>query len=70
MRKITGAILMLAASVYALAHIVAQTGHFHIFGVTSGGFNGPSTVLGFLMIIHFVLGLYFLCTKEKEKPKE
>ena len=65
---------MLAASVYALAHIVANqhvgTNFLGIHslgpnGLPSLGPNGAEFVLGWLMVIHFVLGLYFLCSKEK-----
>ena len=54
MKTIAGAILMLAASAYAVANAIVID---HI--------NAP--IFGFIGVIHFLLGLYFLFFA-KDKP--
>jgi len=58
MKSLTGAILLLAASGYAVAWSV---------GVSDGPPDGTVVILGFVGVAHFTLGLYFLFAKYKAK---
>ena len=56
MKRITGAILLLAASIYALVCAVilaVERDEFLIF------------CIGFVGVAHFILGIYFLFAKDK-----
>ena len=58
MKSLTGAILLLAASGYAVAWSV---------GVSDGTPDDTIVILGLVGVAHFILGLYFLFAKDKAK---
>ena len=60
MKSITGAILLLAASVYAVGFVLATPIGDRFFSV-----DMFVSTLGLVGVAHFILGIYFLFAKDK-----